>query len=65
LDTIFPFDEVNVELLEFLESEIVPADGDDALGIDDVGIDPPAPGIIVDVRSWHRKIRIYTLNTEL
>jgi len=29
----------------FLESEIVPADGDDALGIDDVGIDPPAPGM--------------------
>jgi hypothetical protein len=65
LDPIFPFDEVNVQLLEFLESKIIPTDGDDALGIDDVGVDLLTPGIIVDVRSWHHKIRVDTLNTEL
>ncbi|ELZ28981.1 hypothetical protein C474_13804 [Halogeometricum pallidum JCM 14848] len=65
MDTIFSFDEVNIQLFELLESEVVPTDSNEPLGIDDVGIDPLSPGIVVDVCSWHLKIRVHTLNTEL
>jgi hypothetical protein len=65
LNLVFPLDEVNTEFFEMLETNVVPTNCDEPLGIDDIRIDLLLPGLVVEVSAWHRKARVYALDTEL